>query len=252
MNKKSEKIQQEFIIKSFSDENTLSEYSKDTFNIGLWETEKAMFTKYFAKDARILDIGCGAGRTTLGLYRLGFKNIVGVDITPGMIKEAKSNAKKVGIEIHFEVGDACSLAYEDNSFNGCLFSFNGIMQIPTRANRVIALKEIKRVMKKGGIFIFTTHDRELAEEWKWFWDEETARWEKGEQDQRIFEFGDRIVEEHGRLIFIHFPDREEVLQCIEESGMELMDEAWVSELVEETDAVKKRISKCKFWVVKKI
>ncbi len=212
---------------------------------------KNFFTKYFKEDGQILDIGCGAGRTTIGLYKLGYKNVIGVDLTPSMIEEAKKNSKKVGIEITFEIGDACDLAFKDNTFDSCLFSFNGIMQIPVKVNRIRALREIKRVLKKDGIFIFTTHDREAGTEWKWFWDEEAERWSKGKQDQRIFEFGDRIAEDRGRLIFLHFPNRAEILDCIKESGLELIDEAWLSKIAEEPEVVKKRVSNCKFWVVTK-
>lgn len=239
------------MIESFSDEDTLRLYSDDTFTIGLWESEKLLISKYFPKEGKILDLGCGAGRTTIGLYRLGYKNIIGVDLTPGMIEEANKNSTKAGVEINFQIGDACNLAFADESFDGCLFSFNGIMQIPVRDNRIRAFKEIHRVLKKDGIFIFTTHDREAGLEWKWFWDEEARRWAKGEQDPRIFEYGDRIMEDRGRLLFLHFPDRKEVVDCLNESGLELVEEAWLFDLVEEPEAVRKRASKCKFWVVKK-
>lgn len=251
MKEKDVKVQQNFVIESFSDQETLSQYSNDALNIGLWESEKIFFTKYFPKDGRILDIGCGAGRTTFGLYKLGYKNIIGVDLTPSMIEEARKNSKKMGIDIGFEIGDACNLPYKDNSFGGCIFSFNGIMQIPKIDNRVCALKEINRVLIKDGISIFTTHDREAGTDWKWFWDEEKERWAKGEQDKRIFELGDRIVEDHGRLIFLHFPNREEVYNCIKESGLELVEDAWLPDITEEPEVVKKRISYCRFWVVKK-
>jgi len=251
MIEKDDKIKQDFVIKSFSDEETLRLYSNDTFNIGLWESEKLFITKYFPKEGKILDIGCGAGRTTIGLYKLGYENTMGVDLTPSMIEEAIKNSNKAGIKVDFQIGDACNLSFEDESFDSCLFSFNGIMQIPVKDNRIGALKEIHRVLKKDGIFIFTTHDREEGIEWKWFWDEESERWSKGEQDQRIFEYGDRIIEDRGRLMFLHFPDRKEVLGCLKESGLELVEEVWLSELVEEPEVVRKRVSNCKFWVAKK-
>lgn len=213
------KIKQDFVIDSFSEKDSLRAYSDDTLNIGLWESEKFFINKYFSKEGKILDIGCGAGRTTIGLFKLGYKNIIGIDLTPGMIEEALRNSAKECIEIPFQIGDACNLSFEDESFDSCLFSFNGIMQIPIKDNRIRALKEIHRVLKKDGIFIFTTHDRDAGSEWKWFWDEEALRWSKGEQDHRIFEYGDRIVEEHGCHLFLHFPNRTEVLDSIKEGGL---------------------------------
>ncbi len=40
MKEKDAKVQQNFVIESFSDQNTLNQYSDDTFKIGLWESEK--------------------------------------------------------------------------------------------------------------------------------------------------------------------------------------------------------------------
>ena len=84
-------------------------YSNDTFNIGLWESEKIFITKYFSKEGKILDLGCGAGRTTIGLFKLGYKDLIGVDLTPSMIEEAMKNSSKAGIKVQFEIGDACNL-----------------------------------------------------------------------------------------------------------------------------------------------
>jgi len=250
MTNKYDKVNKDFVIQSFSYENTLRQYSGDTFNIGLWELEKYLITKYFNKEDRILDIGCGAGRTTIGMYRLGYKNIFGIDLTPVMIEEARKNTAREGAEIEFQVDDACNLSLKDQSFDCALFSFNGIMQIPRNENRLRAFKEICRVLKKGGVFIFTTHDRN-DKEWKWFWDEEAERWAKGKQDKRLHEFGDRVIEDNSRLIYLHFPDRKEILDYIEESGFELIEEACLFELLDESEQVKNRASRCKFWVVRK-
>lgn len=248
---KDEKVQQSFIIESFADQKILEQYSQDAAEIGLWEVEKLLIEKYFPREGKILDIGCGAGRTTFGLAKLGYEDIIGIDITPGMIEKAKNNTRKLGEDILFEVGDACNLKYRDNYFAGCLFSFNGIMQIPERDKRIEAFKEIHRVLRKNGVFIFSTHVRDSDPEWKSFWEEEKERWAKGEQDSRIFEYGDRIVEEDGRLIFLHFPDREEVVSYLKAAGLKLIDEVWLFEEVEESEAVKERASKCKMWVAKK-
>jgi len=66
------KVDTEFIRKSFTTEKTVSDYAKAVRGIGLWESEKMMIKKYFNPEGRILDIGCGAGRTTIKLYELGY------------------------------------------------------------------------------------------------------------------------------------------------------------------------------------
>ena len=49
----------------------VEKYSSAVSEIGLWTSEKIIFSKYINQSDRILDIGCGAGRTTFALYALG-------------------------------------------------------------------------------------------------------------------------------------------------------------------------------------
>lgn len=246
------KVDKEFIISSFSIKQTLDQYSTAVTDIGLWESEKVFFKKYLPVEGAILDIGCGAGRTTFGLHRMGYKNIIGLDLCPEMIYKAKGYCTKYNLDISFLVGDACSLSFQDRSFDACLFSFNGIMQIPQFSTRVQAMSEICRVLKPGGVFIFTTHDRDMLPEWRWYWDEEVSRWESGLQDRRLHEFGDRIIEDGERSIYLHFPTREEVIESISQSGLELIEDQWLPDIANEREEVMKTISECRFWATRRV
>lgn len=100
---------------------------------------------------------------------MGYKNIIGVDLTPEMIFEAQKLNGYFDAHIDFRVGDALDLEFDDSYFDSIIFSFNGLMSIPGEANRVKALIEISRVLIEKGIFIFTTHDREQEEQFLEFW-----------------------------------------------------------------------------------
>jgi hypothetical protein len=101
---------------------------------------------------------------------------------------------------------------------------------------------------RKGYFIFTTHERYAAQEFASFWEEEKARWEQGAQDERLLEFGDRIVMDSGTWTFLHIPTRDEVKEMVQESGLIVVEDAMRSELGHESDAVR-WLPDCRMWVV---
>lgn len=244
------KIDKDFIKESFTAEKTVSDYTRAVEEIGLWESEKMMIKKYFNPESRILDIGCGAGRTTIGLYRLGYHLVEGLDLSEAMIVQAIRISEKLNYNITFRVGDATCLDYDDETFYAALFSFNGIMQIPGRENRIKALKEIKRILKSKGYFLFTTHDRD-DKEYISLWKEEKKKWVLHLQDKCLHEFGDKVIKMEEREIFLHFPTREEVILCLKKAGFILIEEILRSELCEESEEVKKFSTDCVLWLVQK-
>src|SRR5688572_20069516 len=58
------------------------------------------------------DFGCGPGQTTKFLFDAGVTNIIGVDISPGMVKVASG----LFPYINFEAGDLLALPYAANHF----------------------------------------------------------------------------------------------------------------------------------------
>lgn len=248
------KVDTEFIKDGFGLPKVTESYARSVTEIGLWKSEEIVFTKYFDKDGRILDIGCGAGRTTVGMYKLGYRHIEGLDLSPDLIRSAKQIAHSLGLDISYREGNALCLPDPGNTFDGALFSFYGFMQIPGKENRIRAMTEIARVIKPGTYYIFTTHpDRESAGAFKAFWDEEKVKWAEGKQDPRLLEFGDRMItEEFGEYrSFLHFPTETEVLETIAASGLEHVEHFLRSAVCEESEKVKKFSSDCVFWVARK-
>lgn len=242
-----EKIDQKFIIQSYM--GGIDTYKNATTDVGLWTSEKYAIGNYVDKSDRILDVGCGAGRTTLAMDKLGFHTVLGIDLNPAMIEAARTLAPT----LKFRIGDATDLASQDNRFDAVLFSFNGVMTIPGRDNRIKAFREIHRVLRPTGVFIFTTHDRETDSTFHEFWKEEIDRWIEREQDPRLFELGDLVSYSHDvkSEIYIHIPTRGEVLNYLHEVGFDLVEDFWRADRFRESEAVKKFSGDCRFWIVKK-
>lgn len=108
-----------------------------------------------AVDARhLLDIGIGAGRTTRFLLPRAAR-YEGVDYSPEMIAAARAGFPQTSLMVR----DARDLsAYADGEFDTVNFSFNGIDCL-SHEGRLTVMKEIHRVLKPGGWFVFSTHNR---------------------------------------------------------------------------------------------
>jgi SAM-dependent methyltransferase len=98
----------------------------------------------------ICDMGCGPGQIARYLHRNGIDTL-GVDLSPRMIEEAQ----RLNPEIPFHQGDMLSLPDADNSWGG-IAAFYCIIHIP-RDKIVDALREMKRVLKPGGVLLVTFH-----------------------------------------------------------------------------------------------
>ena len=124
----------------------------------LFDIEERIFeTLKFKKDIKILDLWCGAGRTTFALLEKGFTDITAIDFSDRLIEVAqKKDSRTWNI---FSVWDASNLGFDDEKFDLVFFSYNGIDYLPNRELRLKAFSETQRVLKKGGSFLFSSHNR---------------------------------------------------------------------------------------------
>ncbi len=97
----------------------------------------------------VLDLGCGAGLDTfLAARRVGPKGrVIGVDMTPEMVRKAEGNRRELGIEnVEFRQDSAEQLSVEGDSVD--LVLSNGVINLCPDKERVIS--EIYRVLRPGG------------------------------------------------------------------------------------------------------
>lgn len=138
-----------------------------------WAMDRAMSKKEFREKrkellksakGKILEIGLGTGLNLLA-YPKYVKEIFAVDINPGMNKYAEKRSKSSGIKINSYLVTAQKLPFSDNYFDTVVSTWT----LCSIDKPEFALKEIYRVLKKGGHFIFVEHglsDQENVRRWQ--------------------------------------------------------------------------------------
>lgn len=105
-----------------------------------------VFREYVRSDARILDFGCGYGRTLTELASEGYTHLTGIDFSQPLIERGK--AEQPGLDLTAYSGGP--LPYEDDSFDAALMLgvFTCMIETKMQAETLI---ELRRVLKRGGV-----------------------------------------------------------------------------------------------------
>jgi ubiquinone/menaquinone biosynthesis C-methylase UbiE len=105
----------------------------------------------------MLDLGVGGGRTTIHFAPL-VAEYVATDYAEEMLKACRTRLAACDPAPDLLLADVRDLTmFPDASFDLVLFSFNGLGEIGHDDQRT-ALAEIHRVLKPGGLFLFSSHN----------------------------------------------------------------------------------------------
>lgn len=105
----------------------------------------ASITNALPHRARVLDAGCGYGRIAVPLAAHGF-SVVGVDLSPEMLREARSRAARAGVKVPCVLGSMAHLPYDNNSFDAVLCLWSAFNEILEEEEQFLALGSMWRVM----------------------------------------------------------------------------------------------------------
>lgn len=96
----------------------------------------------------ILDVATGTGDFALATLKLKPQEVIGVDISEGMLEVGRKKVKAQGHEqiIDLRLGDSENLPFEENKFDAAIVAFG----VRNFENLEKGLSEILRVLKPGG------------------------------------------------------------------------------------------------------
>jgi ubiquinone/menaquinone biosynthesis C-methylase UbiE len=120
---------------------------------GFATTRKMTAACQIGPETRVLDVACGTGATAVYLAEKYGCQVVGVDISKGMVAQATARVKKKGLEhkVTIREADAQSLPFADNSFDVTLSQ--AMLVLVDDQKKVI--REFLRVTRPGGRLAWT-------------------------------------------------------------------------------------------------
>ncbi|WP_310604582.1 class I SAM-dependent methyltransferase [Anaerosporobacter sp.] len=123
-------------------------------NLKKWELA---VTRFFPKNAKLLDIGCGLGREAFVLSDMGFK-VVGIDISQEVIQQVVALSAQKGYDMDFRLYDGHMLPFEADSFDVIIIWAQTFGLIYGDECKHDFLLECKRILTSDGLLSFSGHD----------------------------------------------------------------------------------------------
>ena len=116
---------------------------------------------------RALDLGCGLGRASIYLGRLGWQ-VDGIDFIPQAIETARQRAQAAGVSgLTFHLGPVTAMPYLTGPYDlaidvGCVHNFSDAELSAYHA-------ELLRLLRPGGVYLLFAHLSQ-AEGERWLWE----------------------------------------------------------------------------------
>ncbi len=136
-----------------------SELYRENQKLG-WRLEEfyTSLSKHVPQPAKVLDFGCGAGNLATSLYVHGYK-VTACDIAENMIAEARQMFVATSIEWVNLPTEWRRLPFADNAFDGVIAS----SVFEYLADLDLAFGELARVLRPGGVLVFSVPNMEHRE-----------------------------------------------------------------------------------------
>ena len=195
-----------------------------------WAEFVAKKLKEYNDGSRILELGCGTGTFSFLLERNGFE-IVGIDCSPEMIKEANKKARKNKSMCKFELQDM-RVIEQNELFDNVISVCDSMNYLSEEFDLQSTFEGVANSLKSGGVFMFDMKTEEFYKNlgenvfvdendescyiWKNFYDGETRdnSYELTFFIKKKKDLYTKVCEEHVQHVFFE----EEILRCAKNAG----------------------------------
>lgn len=175
---------------------------------------------------KVLDIGCGPGRYSIELSRLGCK-ITGIDLSSEQIEQAKINAENEKQQI--DLSAVNFLDYEPPELFDAAICRGVLNDITDDSTRDLFFEKVSKVLKSGGLFFFDVRD----------WQKSKEQYQNNPESVKKVEIGDRNIQINARI------------KLIEAEQSYIIDETY--ELIEaDRTEIEKYQYKMKCWTIDEV
>lgn len=149
----SEKSKKEEVAEMFNRISGKYDFLNHFLSVGIDKGWRRKAIKMLAEvePKRILDIASGTGDFAIAALKLNPTEVVGMDISSGMLEVGRKKMEKLGVSniVDMRLGDSEELPFEDNYFDGLTVGFG----VRNYENLEKGLSEMLRVVRPGGKLI---------------------------------------------------------------------------------------------------
>lgn len=125
---------------------------------GLLQLDMNLARRHITRPGVLVDLGCGTGRALLPWVREGYQGIA-VDLSQAMLDVVLRKAAEERLPIAAVRGNLVELDFlADQSVDYAICLFSTLGMIEGAANRLAALRHVRRILRPGGRFVLHVHN----------------------------------------------------------------------------------------------